>query len=173
MPAVDPAAAAAKAIELYDKDGSGSINQTELAGSPGILAALARYDTDGNREVSKEEIESRLTSMYSGSGAPWFTVNCQIIQSGRPLSGATVRFVPEPFLAESLHPASGTTDGEGRVNPAVADEKLPEGQKGLALMQPGVYRVEVEHASVKTPHKPLGCDVDFLARGGTAMVLNL
>jgi hypothetical protein len=173
MPAVDPAAAAAKAIELYDKDGNGSLNQTELAGSPGILAALTRYDTDGNREVSKDEIESRLKSMFSGSGAPWFTVNCQIIQTGRPLPGATVRFVPEPFLAESLHPASGTTDGEGRVNPAVADENLPEDQKGLLLMQPGVYRITVEHPSVKAPHKPLGYEVDFLARGGTAMVLQL
>jgi hypothetical protein len=59
------------------------------------------------------------------------------------------------------------------VNPKVAEEQLPEDQKSLSIMQPGVYRVEVEHASVKTPHKLLGCEVDYLARGGTAMVLKL
>src|SRR5688572_21004622 len=74
MPAVNPVAAAAKAIELNDKDGNGTLNQTELAASPGILAALARYDTDGNREVSKAEIESRMKSMFSSSGAPWIAV---------------------------------------------------------------------------------------------------
>jgi hypothetical protein len=173
MPAVDPAAAAAKAIELYDKDGNAALNQTELAASPGILAALARYDTDGNREVSKAEIELRMKSMFSSSGAPWIAVQCQIMQNGRPLSGATVRFVPEPFLADSLQPASGVTDAEGYVNPKVAEEELPEDQKSLSIMQPGVYRVEVDHASVKKPHKLLGCEVDYLARGGTAMVLKL
>jgi hypothetical protein len=172
MPAVDPGAAATKAIELYDKDASGSLNQAELAASPGLLAALARYDTDSNREVSKEEIGARMKAMFSSS-APWVAVNCQLLRSGRPLSGATVRFVPEPFLADYLQPATGTTDAEGYVNPAVAEEHRPEDQKAVSIMQPGVYRVEVEHASVKAPHKPLGCEIDYLVRGGIAPVLQL
>jgi hypothetical protein len=126
--------------------------------------ARDRYDTDGNREISQQEIESRLKSIYTDS-SPWVTVNCQVLQSGRPLPGATVRFVPEPFLEESLHTATGTTDNEGRVHPAVEDAKLPEDMKGLLIMQPGVYRVEIKHASIKEPGRSLGWEVDFLARG--------
>jgi hypothetical protein len=40
-------------------------------------------------------------------------------------------------------------------------------------MQPGVYRIEIKHANLKAPHKPLGREIDFLARGGTEMMLNL
>ena len=42
-----------KAIELYDKDSSGSLNEAELAASPGLLAALDRYDKDRDHQISR------------------------------------------------------------------------------------------------------------------------
>jgi hypothetical protein len=169
---VDPGAAAEKAIELFDKDGSGSLNESELAASPAILAARDQYDSDASGDISQEELEARLTLLFT-RGTSWLTADCQIYQGNRPLAGATVRFVPEPFLEEAMQPAQGTTNSEGVVNPAVADEKLPENLKGLHVMQIGVYRVEVEHPNIKQPHKPLGCEISDIVRGGTAPVLRL
>jgi hypothetical protein len=173
MPDLSPSAAAAQAIELLDKDDNGSLDETELAACPGILASRDRNDTDRDGQVSQDELESCLAKIYAG-GTPWATVNCRIVQEGRPIAGADVRFVPEPFLGDALQPATGKTDNQGRVNPAVADEKLPEDKKGLRVMQLGVYRVEVTHPSVKQPHKPLGCVVDDnLVRSSTELTLQL
>jgi hypothetical protein len=173
MPSVNPSAAAGQAIEQLDKDGSGSLDESELAASPALLAAKSRYDSDGNGQISQNELEARLSKIYAGA-TPWMSVGCRFMQGGRPLAGAKVRFIPEPFLSDALQPASGTTDAQGLVHPAVADDSLPEDKKGLHVMRPGVYRIEVEHASVKKPHEPLGCEVDdFLARGGTQPVFQL
>jgi hypothetical protein len=169
---VNPSAAADKAIKQYDKDGNRSLNEAELAACPGLLVARERYDTDGNREISRDEIANRLQTVF-GSGTSWMTVTCTVLQGGRPLNGVNVKFVPESFLEGAIQPATGTTDSNGRVTPAIADDKLPAEKKGLHLMNPGVYRVEVEHPSVKQPHKPLGCEIDEFARGGTDVVISL
>jgi hypothetical protein len=169
---VDPTDAAEQAIELYDKDRSGSLSESELAASPGILALREQYDSDGNQQISEDEIAARLESIYRGRTG-WLTVTSQVLQGNRPLVGAKVRFVPEPFLNNALQPANGTTDSQGRVTPAVADAQLPEDLKGLTVMRLGIYRVEVEHASVKQPHKPLGYEISELVRGGTEPVIRL
>jgi hypothetical protein len=169
---IDPSVAAHKAIELYDKDSSGTLSEAELSASPGLLAALDRYDKDGDRQISRDEIEERLQSIVA-TGTGWLTVNCRVLQAGRPLAGATIRFVPDACMENALLPATGTTDTYGQVSPAVADTQLPDEKKGLQVMQPGIYRVEVKHANVKQPHKPLGCEIDEIARGGTEPVLRL
>jgi hypothetical protein len=173
MPDVSPSAAADEAIELFDKDGSGAIDEPELAACPGIRAARDTCDSDRNGQISRDEIANAITKIYAG-GTPWASVNCRIVQGGRPIAGADVRFVPAPFLEGALQPAAGKTDNQGRVNPAVADDKLPEDKKGLHVLQLGIYRVEVAHPSIKQPHKPLGCIVDDnLVRGSTELVLQL
>ena len=169
---VDPGAAAEKAIELLDKDGSGSLSESELAASPGILALRGQYDSNGDQQISEDEIAARLESIYR-VGTGWLTVTSQVLQGSRPLAGAKVRFVPEPFLGDALQPAIGTTDSQGRVIPAVADEQLPSDLKGLTVMRLGIYRVEVEHPSVEKPHKAIGCEISSLERGGTEPVLRL
>jgi hypothetical protein len=171
-PSIRPSAAADKALELYDKDGSGSLNESELAASPGLLAALDRYDKDSDRQISREEIEQRLQSIVS-TGTSFLMVNCRVLQGGRPVAGANVRFVPDECMEGSVLPASGTTDTYGQVNPGVGDEQLPDERKGVRLMQPGIYRVEIDHPNIKKAHKPLGCEIDELTRGGTEPVLNL
>jgi hypothetical protein len=172
MPPVDPSAAANKAIELYDKNGDGSLDEMELAASPGIYSARDRYDADGNHEVTKDEIAAHLTSIYA-SGTPWLSAACQVYQGGRPLKGATVRFVPEPFLKDVVKSASGITDDQGRTIPAVIDEELPAAKRGLRIIQPGPYRILIEHPSVKRSAGSLGCEVDPTSRGGTQLVFRL
>jgi hypothetical protein len=172
MPSIDPSAAAKKAIELYDKNGDGSIDEMELAAGPGIYAARDRYDADGNHEITKDEIAAHLTSLYA-SGTPWVSAVCQVYQGGRPLSGATVRFVPEPFLKDVITPASGITDDQGRTIPAVIDAELPADKRGLRIIRPGPYRVQIEHPSVKQSAASLGCEIDPMSRGGTQLMFRL
>jgi len=159
-------------MELLDKDGSGALDDEELAASPGILAMRQQYDADGNQQISEEELSARFEAIYRG-GTSWVSPRCQLLQGNRPLAGAKVRFVPEPFFGDALQPATGTTDSQGRVTPAVADEILPADFKGAEAMRLGVYRVEVEHPSVKQPHKAVGCEISNLDRGGTEPVIRL
>src|SRR4051794_30094520 len=96
-PKINASAAADKAMELYDKNGDGSIDKKELEACPGLLAALKVYDTDGNQQISRQEIADRITDWKTTSSA-MATVDCRVTLDGRPLGGATVRFVPEPYL---------------------------------------------------------------------------
>ena len=92
---------------------------------------------------------------------------------GRPLDGATVRFVPERFLQGAVKPAVGTTDRQGAAIIAIADEDLPADQRTLRAMQPGIYRVEIKHPGVANLDRLLGFEVDPAMRGGTESVFNL
>ena len=145
-PSVDPNDAAEAAIKAHDADGDGKLSEAELVGTPGLRAAIAKYDTDGDRHLSGEEIATRLESMYS-AGVGLLTCQCDVIIEGQPLSGATVRLIPEEFLGGAVLAAEGVTDGNGSVILAVDDSKLPEDQRGLSAIQPGVYRVEITHSN--------------------------
>lgn len=149
-PAVNPSAAADKAIELCDKDANGLLNATELAACPGLLAALPNYDTSGDMQLSRDEIVDRLTEMYShGTGLTSFS--CRVLLDNRPLRGAHVRLVPEPFLGGDVKSAEGDTDGSGSAAIGIPDAELPEKARGLKVMQLGVYRVEITHPTAKIP----------------------
>ena len=98
-PAVSPGDAADKAIDLADKNSDSLLNAGELGAFPGLLAALAQYDTSGDKQLSREEIVARLTEMYAhGTGLMPFS--CRVMLDGRALRGATVRFVPEADIAQ-------------------------------------------------------------------------
>jgi hypothetical protein len=172
VPSVNPNAAAQKALELYDKDANGALDAVELAACPGLLAARANYDTNRDGQISRDEVAARLANLYS-SGIGLTTVNCRVLAGGQPLSGAKLRFVPEPFFAGAIMTAVGTTDQNGTAVVAIEDESLPADQRALRSMQPGIYRVEVEHQSVKTPAASLGCEIDPTSRGGTEPVFRL
>ncbi|HEY3394721.1 MAG TPA: hypothetical protein VGK58_18595 [Lacipirellulaceae bacterium] len=173
MPNVDPRSAAAEAIRQYDKDGDGQLNDPELAACPAINNARQRYDKDGDRRVSEEEIAQRLEQIYS-TGTGLLEVQCTVARGGRPLAGATVRFVPEPFLGDALQTATGTTDSSGWATPGISADQLPENLTSAQLMQVGLYRVEIEHPTISPGSaKPLGFEVDPTGRDGTMAQFNL
>jgi hypothetical protein len=151
-PSVNPNIAADKAIELCDQDGNGLLSASELAACPGLLAALANYDTSGDKQLSRDEIAARLTDMYS-HGTGLTPSSCRVTLDGRPLRGAHVRLVPEPFLGGDVKSAEGDTDGSGTAPIGIADSDLPEKLRGAKLMQLGVYRVEITHPTTKIPAK--------------------
>ena len=162
-PSVDPIAAAEAAIAQYDKDGDGALSKTEIAACPGLLPALA-----GKQQLTKDEIATQLEAMYN-AGVGMMTYLCTITLDGQPLVGASVRLVPEKFLGDAVHAAEGTTSDTGLANLAVPDDQLPEDQRGLNAMQPGVYKVEVTHPNRKIPANyntktTLGAEVNPVGR---------
>jgi hypothetical protein len=151
-PSVNPSQAASAAIELCDKDANGLLSAGELAACPGLLATLDKYDTSGDKQLDEAEIAARLSEMYS-RGAGLTSFDCRVTLDNRPLGGAQVRLVPEPFLGGDVKSGSGVTDRSGSVTVAIADEELPEAVRGLKKMQLGVYRVEITHPRAKIPAK--------------------
>lgn len=172
MPDVAPAAAAELAVKEYDRDGDGRLNAHELKACPGILVAKGRYDRDKDQAISQEEIAAALKSMYD-AGVGLVGVQCTVTRNSQPLAGATVRFVPESFLQDAIQAALGTTDASGTATMAIPDEQLPADQRGLQSMQPGIYRVEISHPSLKQPAPSQGCEVNPAVRGGTNVTLRL
>ena len=73
--------------------------------------------------------------------------------NGRPLAGATVRLVPASFFGSELKGASAesgpTAAGYWQCRPRTCPSTLLK----LALVQAGLYRVEITHPSVKVPAK--------------------
>jgi hypothetical protein len=79
------------------------------------------------------------------------SLRCMVQHNGRPLVGADVKFVPEPFLGPNMKTAAGVTDQNGVAMLTIA--MGPEG--GPPGVPPGFYRVEItKPAKDATPAKP-------------------
>jgi hypothetical protein len=90
---------------------------------------------------------------------------------GRPLEEAEVKLDPEPFLGDAVKPASGVTRSDGailKIDPAL----LPEEDRYLRGVQPGLYKVRITHPSQKIPPRyntatTLGQEIVPGTTGGT------
>jgi len=173
LPSVNPKTAAAGAIRLYDSNGDGRLDDSELVACPAIRSARNRYDQDGDGQVSQEEIAARLETLFS-SGVGAQAVMCTVTQKGRPLAGAEVRLVPEEFLGNAVPAATGTTDDTGVAQLGMRTDLLPANLRNLPMMQPGIYRVEITHPALSAANqKPLGFEVDPSRRDGTTARFDL
>jgi hypothetical protein len=152
VPEVDPARAAARAMELYDADGNGSLSQAELAKCPGMLGHLSLYDTNADGQVSEQEIEAQIRNLRS-SGVGLTGLRVQVRMNGRPLPGAKIKMTPEEFWGDQVKPAYGTTNGRGIARMDIRDEDAASGEEGLVGVHYGTYKIEVTHPSVSIPEK--------------------
>ena len=138
-PSVDAAAATKQAMAEYDANSDGTLDEKELERCPSLKSCLVHLvDTVGGKKktsITAAELQERIASYYPGEiGTMTFT--CQVLLSNRPLSGATVRLLPEKFLGSAIKPAKGTTDAEGYVNLQAEEIDAPG-------MHCGLYRVEI------------------------------
>jgi hypothetical protein len=151
-PDLDPDAAAQQAMALYDKDSDGNLSAEELQACPGILVSLKNYDADEDGQVSQAEIAGRLQKFVERRVA-LARLSVTVRLDKRPLAGATVRFVPEPYLGDDIKAATGITRQRGSATMAVDANDLPENQKNIRGIHYGTYRVEITHPEVDVPAK--------------------
>ena len=147
-PAIDASAAGRLAIEQYDTDGDGLIKNAELNKAPALKAAIDNLDTNEDGGVSAEEIAARVEA-WQESKTGKMALSCTVTYRGRPLQGATVKFVPEKFLGDEIQTAAGETDEFGRAALSVPpDPDVPGDVRGV---QCGLYRVEITKQDTKIP----------------------
>lgn len=131
-----PSNAGENAVSEYDANGNDAIDGEELDEVPALKATLQRVDKNGDGKVAAEEIQQRIESWEASKTALMrFVVTVQ--RNGQPLEGATVTFIPESFLGNSLKTAKGVTRGSGSA--AVEISRDPD-ESGIQL---GYYRIEV------------------------------
>jgi hypothetical protein len=151
-PSVDLASAAVQAMELYDTNGDGALDDEELKRCPGLLLKTERYDKDGNGSLSQSEIEEGISELFGG-GTGGTQLQCLVVYKGRPLAGANVVMEPEPYLGEAVQTATGTTDGAGTTQLAIPAEFLPSHLHRVKAVHYGTFKVRITHPQIAIPPK--------------------
>lgn len=160
-------AAARKAIELYDTNGDHKLADDELRSVPGIFKWKRLYDLDADGSVSEQEIEQRIEKWRSDK-LSFRSISANVTLDGRPVSHARVEIIPEPYLGESIKPASGITNEYGYASLSVAPDDLPAALKQRGVKAGGVYvgtyKISVTHPSrtlpqLDTKSLPLGDEI--------------
>jgi hypothetical protein len=132
----EPALAAAKAIETYDRNGDATLSAHELKQSPALAAAARRIDRDGNGVVTAEEIQARLEEIESQ--ADFIGMDIHVTYKDRPLVGAELTLTPEPFLGDARQSYSGTTITGGAC--------LLRGERAqVPGIPPALYQARIVH----------------------------
>jgi hypothetical protein len=136
-------------MELFDTNKDGKIAGTELDKSPGLLASLKVMGTDKEKGVTSEHIVQR-SEKWIESKIGRMNVNCKIFHNNQPLVGATVKFVPEPFLADALTESpTGNTSDTGMATISLPTTPGPDGDP--VGMSPGIYRIEITKSGENIP----------------------
>lgn len=147
-PKLDPAAAAAAAVQEYDSDSDGFIDKTEAKAS--VLDPAAGWDADGDKKISEDEIRERL-DRYEKLSPGIQSMTCTVRYRGRPLADADVVFEPEAFLGGAVEVGTGTTDIEG-VAEMVAQEVVKNNPTHRGI-RASLYKVRITHPEVELPAK--------------------
>ena len=144
-PAIEVALSAERAIEQYDEDRDGKLSKQELSQS---ALTLEFWDGDGDRFLSREEIQGRL-ERYLEREVGLIGLGCYVTLDGQPLENAIVRFIPEKFLGDAIQPAMGVTDERGGASLSLSEND--QLISGWDLIHIGLYRVTIEHPKVTKP----------------------
>jgi hypothetical protein len=156
VPSYNVAAITDGAMKQYDADGDGSVAGEELkkAGClndpPGSPIKFIDKNSDG--KVTKDEVQARV-EQWLKSNVGIMSFNCSVHLDGKPLEGATVKLIPEPFMGGVVDEASGTTSADGFAVIGIDQAKLPENQKGITGVRSGFYKVEITHPSKSIPDR--------------------
>jgi hypothetical protein len=146
-PKFDSQTAANEAVRLYDDNNDGNLEPAELQDSPALASALSRLDSDGNGRLTALEIAARAEKLKGLS--THIAAEVRVTKQRRPLAGATITLVPEPFLGSGYPTYQGTSDENGFVA-LTASPAAP----GIAV---GFYRVTITLPNGSTTIR--GCEI--------------
>jgi hypothetical protein len=161
-PEIDAEKAGNEAISAYDKNGNGTVDGAELDAVPAFKSAMTQLDTNSDGQISAEEVTARINA-WKESKVGITSLMVRVNLDGKPLEGATVEFIPEPFLGPDVKPAKGTTGQGGSASCTVDDPDLAA--KRISGAQCGFYKVTITGGSGKTipskynTHTTLGAEV--------------
>jgi hypothetical protein len=168
-PKYDPDAVAKALLAEFDKNHNGSIEPAEAQACPPLYDAFADFDTNNDRKITADEIRKRVES-YASAPNGSLPVGCAIRLDGQPLADATVTFVPEKAMGDSLKTAVAKTNVQGYCGEYQIDGKM---YRGLA---PGLYRIQVTKDGATIPPRfntqtILGREVFFDSRKPDATIV--
>ena len=142
-PELDAVAVGRQALEQLDQDGDGFLSKEEATAAPGLLSAWSQIDANSDSTLNAAEISDRIAFWQRGATARvWVRVH--VLVGKRPLSGARVELVPEPFFQGGLVSGSGQVGQDGVATVSMSDADPP----GMAC---GFYQVQVTHPTHKVP----------------------
>ncbi|MFH1267490.1 MAG: hypothetical protein ABIK89_17340 [Planctomycetota bacterium] len=144
-PDISASRAGEGAMQKYDANGDGVVSDEELDKAPSLKAALKSLDANGDGGVSSSEVNERVRA-WQKTPVGVMQLSCTVRIGGRPLEGATVKFVPEGFLGSEIQAAEGTTNQSGEAAISIPDHDPP----GVAC---GLYRVEISKPDGSIPPK--------------------
>jgi len=166
VPKINAAASASAAMDEYDTNKDGFIDQAELKSAPSLKDAEKVIDSNSDGKLSREEIEQRLNK-YSAQRMALLSFSCSVTMDGSKKAGIEVEMVPERFMLGSIEMGKGKTDANGMVR------FKQEGQEfeGVA---PGFYKIKlIKDGSLSLPARfnantAIGKEIalDRMGRGG-------
>ena len=115
VPKINAAASASAAMDEYDTNKDGFIDQAELKSAPSLKDAEKVIDSNSDGKLSRDEIEQRLNK-YSTQGMALMSFSCSVTMNGAKKAGIEVEMVPEKFMLGSIKMGKGKTDANGMVN---------------------------------------------------------
>jgi hypothetical protein len=175
----DPVKLAAALVESGDKDKNQKLSQEELKDLPYIAVMADAYDTNHDHQLTVEEIAERLAKVVFDPQKALTPGECIVQRKGSPFTGAEVRLVPAPCLAEYLPVATGKSDRNGVVRLTMEAENRPANAPHVAgLIRPGLYRIEVTHSTIPIPAQynsqtMLGAEASAAAFAGGPILIQL
>lgn len=133
----DPSAAAAKAFESFDRNNDGKLSGEEMKLCPSLLESGRRVDQNMDGNVTPDELQDRFAALDAQSDL--IALDVQVTSKRRPLAGAEVTLIPEPFMGKGLQSYSGTTNDGGACLLEGDEVKIP----GIPV---GYYQAKIKHA---------------------------
>jgi hypothetical protein len=146
-PDIDAEQSGKDAVAAYDKNGNGVVDEGELDAVPAFKAAMKQIDKNSDGQVSAAEVTDRINAWKEGKvGITSLMVRVNL--DGKPLEGATIEFIPEPFLGPAVKPAKGTTGQGGAASCIIDDPELAK--ERITGAQCGFYKVTITGGGGKT-----------------------
>ena len=171
IPEIDPEASVDLILAAADKDSNKILYQDEWQQVPSLAAAAPMMDTDGDGMLTRPELLSRM-QFYKNDRMALLDFTCTVLLDGRPLEGATVTLIPEPFMGPEVKPCSGITAQDGWCYMRQEGSAIPGSHCGMfrvsvSKKEAGVETIPAKYNTDTILSQEVATDIPRLERGVT------